>query len=312
MRILNLTHSPLWYPQHFDRVLQETGHTGETMFRSEGNFNAEKANQIWRECREYFESFDAIFVSHLATWSRVFLQNGWQKPLYVWVSFRFDHDVDDLPEYHKLILDSTNHKNVKFFAMSQQDRLYARDVLHDFPIDVVSPFIFDSRDGKPETACGTDRFFLVGKHNETLFANQLDKLGIPMYTHLWESGSPYIKDVRGILHFPYVCTTRSLFENLAAGNVYFLPSHELIQDLFNTPGYFWDRCREPLNDYSQTEWYRDGNKKLFVYYDSFEELRDMSNSPNFDDLLEAKTDIVMESVRERNTAAKRQWREILA
>jgi len=197
--------------------------------------------------------------------------------------------------------------------MSMQDRLYMRAVLHDFPIEVASPFIFQNISDKDVLINEPDKFFLVGKHNETLFKESLDNLGLLVYNHRWESGNPSIQVVRGILHFPYVCTTRSLFENLALSNVYFLPSEEFLRDsLFNTPGYFWDRCREPLNDYHETEWYRAENQKLFVYYSSFEELKAISDSPDFDEMLADKKTTILKEVITRNVAARHRWKEILS
>jgi hypothetical protein len=313
MRILNLTHSPHWFGDHFNRLLAETGHTGETMFHSEGNFSAAVADRLWNEHKDYFNQFDAISVSHLSSWCRVFLQNNWTKPLLVWFFFRFDHDVPDQEEYYNLLREARTRPNVKFFAATEYDRQYAQLKLKDFPLEIVTPFLTVNNDNKTPIPCG-DRFYLVGKHNESLMLETLQNLQIPLYHQKWEAGVPDLRGVRGVIHFPYVYATRSLIENLALENVYFLPSQEFLWDLReHIPGFFWDGGLpgESHGDYSLTEWYGPAYDGLFVYYSSFEELKRLSDSPELGALIAEKKERIREFKARHYEKTLRQWKEML-
>jgi hypothetical protein len=314
MRILNLTHSPCWFDDHFQYLLAQTGHTGETSYRSEGNFNADKANRMWKEYESYFNSFDAILVSHLSTWCRPFLQNNWKKPLFIWFFFRFDHDIDDTSAYYDLLRDARNHRqNVKIFAATEYDRQYAQNRLGEFPIEIVHPLICINNENKTKIPCGEDTFFLLGKHNESLFVNRLNELGIPTYRHNWEASVPDLRGVRGIIHIPYVYATRSLIENLALENVYFLPSQSFLRTLRRADNFFWDggMIGESLGDFSLAEWYNEEHKNLFVYFNSFEDLKQISDSPHLKSLIEEKKRNIREFNQRYNEEALRKWKDIL-
>jgi hypothetical protein len=303
MKILNLTHSDFWLPGHFKYMLGQVGHTGETMFLPVANMNAQKADAIWAEHKDYFETFDAIFVSHLSTWSRVFLQNNWTKPLYVWLFFRFDFDIDDSAVYYDLLQQARNSRhNVKFFAATEYDRQYAQSRLgKDFSLDVIAPFVYIDNAEKTQIPSDSSTFYLVGKHNETLFADRLKQLGVPIYRQDWTASVPDLRGVRGVIHLPYVYATRSLYENLALENVYFLPTQQFLNTLRRErPDYFWDGglAGEQRGDYSLSEWYREENRPLFVYFSSFENLKDISDSPDFDSLIAEK---------KRNIRVYKEW-----
>lgn len=292
---------------------KQLGLEGETFYKSISNMNAAKADAIWKAHSEYFNSFDAVFVSHLATWSRVFLQNGWKKPLYVWFFFRFDHDVDDRHEYYKLLKETRLQPNVKFIAATEQDRVYVQNILGDFPVKIISPFVCVNNEVKTKISCDENTFFLVGKHNETLFTNKLDSFKISTYKHNWTTSVPDLRGVRGVIHMPYVYATASLYENLALENIYFLPDESLLKTLINDyrggSGYFWDSHGEK-GDFSQTEWYREENKNLFVYYSSFEELKEMSDSPNLKSLIEDKKHNLCIINQQRLAETRKKWAEV--
>lgn len=314
MRVLHVTHNDRWFPFHFEFMCKQLGLEGETFYKSEANFNAAKANAIWAAHSEYFNSFDAVFVSHVATWSRVFLQNDWKKPIYVWLFFRFDHDIDDQEIYYELIKEAKSRPNVKFIAATEQDRLYTQSVLRNFPVEVVSPFACVNNDAKTKILCDEDTFFLPGRHNETLVADKLDALGIPTYKQKWETSTPDLRGIRGIIHMPYVYATASLYENLALENIYFLPSEDFLRTLINEhrggSGYFWDSHGEPTRDFKSTEWYREENKPLFVYYSSFKELKEISDSPNLKFWLADKKRNLHMINQQRFEETHRKWMEV--
>jgi hypothetical protein len=56
----------------------------------------ERAEKSWEKYKDYYLSFDAIITSDTCPVSRTFLQNGWTKPLLIWICNRFDYAM--LPE----------------------------------------------------------------------------------------------------------------------------------------------------------------------------------------------------------------------
>ncbi len=313
MRILNLTHSEFWFTDHFKHLLEQTGHTGETLFHSEGNFSRETADRLWLKYKDYFNQFDAILISHTASWCRVFLQNNWTKPLFVYFFFRFDHDVPDWEDYYNLLRDAKNRPNVKFFAATDYDREYAQFKLRDFPMPIIRPFLYVNNAGKQPIACQQDTFYLVGRHNESLQLEALQNAQVPIYQHPWHAGPPDLRSVRGIIHFPYVYSTRSLIENVASETVYFLPTQRFLQEIrTDNPTYFWDGGLpgESRGDFSLAEWYNDAYRGLFVYFDSLAELAGMAK-PEFDSVISEKKRLIREFKKRYQEKALLQWKGLL-
>ena len=58
--------------------------------------------------------------------------------------------------------------------------------LKDFPLEIVTPFLHVNNDEKKPIPCGEDKFYLVGKHNESLILEALQNLQIPLYHQEWE------------------------------------------------------------------------------------------------------------------------------
>jgi hypothetical protein len=56
----------------------------------------DRAQKSWNKYKDYYNSFDAILTSDTCPVSRTFLQNGWTKPLIIWICNRFDYAM--LPE----------------------------------------------------------------------------------------------------------------------------------------------------------------------------------------------------------------------
>ena len=95
------------------------------------NMGHDRAARIFNRHREYFESFDVILTSDTAPLSRIFLQNGWTKPLIIWICNRFDYcdraSLDcDFPdqEYYDLFKMATHMSNVRIAAYNDFERYY--------------------------------------------------------------------------------------------------------------------------------------------------------------------------------------------
>ena len=318
MRILHLAHDQNWFKDHFEFVAKQLGHDVEFQGVPDYCLTKEKADIWWQEHKEYCQGFDAVFVSHLASLARIFLQNDWKKPLYIWLCFRFDYfspdnGHEDMAAYRSLMRQARLKPNVKFFAASEHDRIHAQAVLSEFPVEIVPPMVYINNKNKVPIRCGSDTFFMVSKHNETVFMDlkkELDELEIPAYKHRWSYGAPDLTGVRGIIHIPYTFLTRGLYENLALENVFFLPTLKFFNQLRSSSGYFfWDV--ETPTDPKLAEWYNDEYRDLFNYFNSFEELKSFSDNPNLSIWIDIKKRRIREFNRWHNAETLTKWRNVL-
>lgn len=81
------------------------------------NIGHKRAEKIWNLHKDYFELFDVILTSDTAPLSRIFLQNGWKKPLIIWICNRIDYSDNasldcEFPddEYYNLLKKATLQK----------------------------------------------------------------------------------------------------------------------------------------------------------------------------------------------------------
>jgi hypothetical protein len=320
MRVLHLTHAENWFSQHFAYVCSLLGIEGETLVNpyfdhGQAGYPEVKAHDYFRlnpDKREYFLSFDRILTSYSPGWCKLFLRD-WEKPVSVWFVDHFDNHITNT-EYNKLLHEARLKPNLKFAAFCKQDKVYAQNKLGtNFPLEVLPSFFYTyGLDSRVKVPCGEDKFFLVGRNNEKIFGNQLDALKIPIYKHVWALGPPDLRGVLGIIHMTYGAGYRSLYENLAIDNVYFLPSENLLRQLW--PGFWWDNHDEFLNgqwDFSHNEWYRKEYQQFFVYFSSFEELKAIANSPNLKSLIQEKKQNIRAYKRDNQEKLVQQWREFL-
>lgn len=319
MRILHLTHQIPWFRDHFNFICEQLGHTGETQEVSNYALTAQLADGLWEKHKDYYNQFDAIHVSHLAQLARIFLQNGWEKPLYIWLCFRFDYfspvDTVDREAYRQLIKEARLKPNVKFFAASEHDRLHIQRVLGDFPVEIVQPLVYVNSSSKVLIPCGERDFYIINKHNETIcmdLKKTLDELNVPNYKHEWHLGPPDLRNIKGIIHIPYTFLTRGFYENLAEENVFFVPSLEFFESLRcnRLLKFFWDV--EGPADVPLSEWYKQENQKLFVYFSSFEELARIASSPNLDSLILEKKERIRQFNLRHNEKNIIKWRGIFS
>lgn len=96
------------------------------------NIGHERAEKVWNLHKDYFEQFDAVITSDTAPLSRIFLQNGWKKPLIIWVCNRFDYyDAASLDchfpdqEYYDLFKQAATMPNVKIISYTPYEHIYA-------------------------------------------------------------------------------------------------------------------------------------------------------------------------------------------
>lgn len=282
-----------WYILAAD--LPRTHFDGESTGNHVYNITHERARKVWEKHKNYFDQFDAIITSDTAPLSRIFLQNGWSKPLIIWICNRFDYydgaSLDgDFPdnEYYDLFRKAKHQSNVKIVGYTAYEHYYAQDKGVDTGSFIIKPVgtIEDTLrgDGKSfisEEVCQEETLFVYPRMNEDEMRytqDQCSRFNIPTYSGVY-NGPQDLKKFKGILYFPYAWSNLALFENIQQGLVHFVPSEKFIKEQVGKEvpiKYF------TLSNFNLVEWYNQEYRDLFVYFDSWSELKEKMQTTDYD------------------------------
>lgn len=292
-RKLNLNVTP-WYV--FDKPLVEFEgcNSGLEVY----NMLPDRAQRIWEKHKDYFNSFDIVWITDTSPLSRIFLQNDWKKPLLIWICNRFDycHHPSEFPdpEYHELFRKATKQKNVFIIPYSPYEwyHAYTKKVfLNTFTIKPIGAVEQKERythtDKSVPLSVDKKNTMLIYprlNHKELSFVkSKCDELEIPYYSGQY-NGSHDIKDFKGVIFFIYGAWLNiAMFENFQRGLVHFLPSIDFMEEL--------NRSKAPVSGhpyvlgsrlYELCEWYSSEHKDLIVYYDSWEDLKHKIETTDYD------------------------------
>lgn len=133
------------------------------------NMTHERAERVWHANKVYFDQFDMVITSDTAPLSRIFIQNGWRKPLIIWVCNRFnycvgpgsEHGMDD--EYYQLFKKAMGMPNVKVVSYTPFEQYFAAL----YGVDIRGPIIKPI--GTQEGVCQDSAIPAGVQKNETLF-----------------------------------------------------------------------------------------------------------------------------------------------
>jgi len=293
---------------------------GITVTSDRYNIDEHKASEIWNRNKDYFFQFDLIITSDTAPLSRIFLQNNFSNPLIIWVCNRFDYvDAGSLtsnfpdPEYYDLIRNSKNFKNVKIISYTAFEHVYAK-IYRNVNVwnELIKPIGFvDSSSYQsiiPSNVDKSSTFYVPCYHNDTIFmnlSNTLTDLGISNYCGRY-NGPLDLKGFKGIIHIPYAWSNLALFENMAIGQIYFIPSARFLCELSRTGNFFWS---PPFSEryLSYSEWYCPENKDIFVFFDSWADLVQKINSTEY---LKSK-ELIIEKYKQHKKTMLEKWRSLI-
>lgn len=274
---------------------------GYSMGNAVYNIGHQRAETVWNRHKDYFDKFDVIVTSDTAPLSRIFLQNGWRKPLIIWVCNRFDYcDYASLDcsfpdkEYYDLFRKAAEMPNVKIVSYTPVEYLWAAAKGVQIGTFTIKPV------GSQETSYRKGMQSLIPSEidkNKTLFipdylaGNQktyvLDQCKlhkIPVYCGRYNG--PYdLKDFKGIIYIPYQWSNLALFENIYNGLIHFVPSEKFVRETVGQ-GLPLRYCTLHPTYFQESEWYRKENEDLFVYFDSWNDLADKINSTHYEMLRE--------------------------
>lgn len=277
----------------FDYVASKLGLEVEVL-RADWDYliSHNQAKSIWDKYKDYFNSFDTILTSDTAPLSRIFLQNGYEGKLIVWICNRFDYpNRDGFPdsEYFDLWKNNLNNEKVKFISYTPFEYIYARQrgvPISDFVIKPVAGFINNGvTTGIPSGINKESCFFIPPYHNDTIFMNlqaMCSSLGIYSYSGRY-CGIQDLVGFKGIIHIPYAWSNLALFEAIKMGIPHLIPSRYFLENLSTSGNFFWSPpFQREYIEYS--EWYNNAHKDLFVYFNSWEDLKDKTLNCDFCDV----------------------------
>jgi hypothetical protein len=256
---------------------------GEYLANALYNISRDRGRLIWKRHKEYFEQFDVIMTSDTARLSRIFLENGWHKPLIIWICNRFDYfdpgaQRFGLPdqEYIDTMHAALTKKKVKIISYTSYEHHYARGKGVMFPEFTIKPLGHiphtnpqDNRSAVSQTVKKDNMLFLyprVAPRQASYIINACTTIGLPVYTGSYK-GPEDLVGFRGVLYFPYAWSNLALFENIQQGIIHFVPSESFIRAHRARVRYL------TVNQFELCEWYMPENRDLFVYFDSWQDLK---------------------------------------
>lgn len=286
-----------WFIQAMPLGFIEGYNSGNAIY----NIGHDRAERIWNLHKEYFNLFDVIITSDTAPLSRIFLQNGWDKPLIIWMCNRFDyHDNASLdcefpdPEYYRLFQEALYKENVALIAYTKFEHYYAHTKGIDTGSLTITPCAFNVEktvpSAIPDSIKKAETFFLPPYHNEMNFmdlSSHLHQLGIKNYCGRYNGGAD-LTNFKGIIHLPYSWSNLAFFENIAYGIPYFVPSRSFFKSMASLNHYFHPNINFMLDDdvYALSEWYAPEHCEIITYFDSWSDLNEKIQATDFPALRE--------------------------
>lgn len=258
------------------------------------NVTHNTAQKVWEKHQDYFNTFDVIVTSDTAPLSRIFIQNGWQKPLIVWICNRFDYADGSTAdnrfpdvEYYRLFRHAAKMPNVKIIAYTLYEHIYAH--LHnvstgDLVIKPCGSLLYDDyKDVVPSHISKEETLYVVPRM-DSYCLQHLEQIcqarGIKTYAG---QDGPGLDGFKGVLHFPYNYSTLGLFEKMQRGLVHFIPSLDFAKQLYNSSQRALYRYVDGVKESVRcSEWYNGENADAIIYFDSWDDLKYKIEHTDFD------------------------------
>lgn len=252
------------------------------------NITAQRAKNIWRRHQTYFNQFDIIITSDTAPLSRIFLQNNYQGQLIIWVCNRFDYYDKSSGErgfpdqaYYDLLSRATRNPKVKFIAYNEFETFYALNKNVDIGNDCIKPCGFSWGSlNQYHKIVPTDFFIPPYINNQKLDLIKICKqYQIPTVSFHYD-GPECLKNAKGIINIPGAWSNFALFENLANGVPYFVPSKKFMLHLLEH-GAWMPNSNFAKDSLHLSEWYCSEMQDVLIYFDSWDDLKHKIDTSDF-------------------------------
>lgn len=264
------------------------------------NITHDKANKIWEKHKVFFEQFDVVVTSDTPPLARPFLQNNFKKPLIIYMCNRFDYDHGGNGEFpdkelYELFRQATQKANVKIIASTPYEHTYASLKGVSTGDAIIKPLgsletdlrFTNTEKNIPAQVDKPNTFFIYPQINSEQYKyvfTQCKQLGLNIFTGKY-NGPNDLTDFKGIVYVPYQAANWILFEGLHRGFVFFIPSKQFLRTLISEGNVRICCYYQPelyLHDFiDEMEWYLDIHKDLFVFFDSWEDLKNKTQTVNY-------------------------------
>lgn len=252
-----------------------------------------RAENFWHKHKEYIDQFDGVITSDTCPISRAFLQNEYKKLLIIWICNRFDYYMppEDLDgHYYHLLRLSRDKKNVFIVGNALLEIYHIASKNIHINHHIIRPIgkNFTPTDLKKdynEVTPLSDKFFVPGYYNETVFmklSDTLSTIGIPHENRRFEDHRE-LSQFKAVITLPYAWSTIAFFERIQLGMVQFIPSLSFLKALRRSGNYLFQPPFDENNFelLELSEWYCEENKNLMVFFDSWKDLYDKTLSTDY-------------------------------
>jgi len=298
--------------------VRENNYDGKTTGNHIYNVTQQRAHDVWQMHKDYFEQFDAIITSDTAPLSRIFLQNNWKKPLIIWICNRFDYadwgtarGTFPDAEYYQLFRQATTQDNVHIISYNAFEHFYSAQKGVSIGTHTIQPSgMFKNEVPESYIPADIDKantFCVPPRNNDASMhiVEECARLGIACYRGKY-NGPRDLEGFKGVIHFPYAWSNLALFENLQLGLPYFIPSKTFMLNALRS-GRAWWPDKGYMYDYAHlSEWYSAANKEYFIYFDSWQDLKQKIEAADFN-ALHTKMKRLGQQHKEKVLA---QWQEV--
>lgn len=279
------------------------------------NVGPQRAKRVWDRHKDFFNTFDVIVTSDTAPLSRIFLQNGWTKPLIIWVCNRFDYahgngGEDRFPDrgYYDMIRAATKMNNVRIVSYTPYENVYAQRKGIDFGPRMIKPLGRKTEHEEsfvskiPAEVIKKSTLFLYPRLDDNQAAyikRECQNREISVYSGVY-NGPQDLADFKGVIYFPYQWSNLAFFEGVQRGLIHFVPSEKFVQTHSHAIRY------TTLNEFHLCEWYMTENRPCIVYFDSWDDLKQKVASVNYEEMRKHNIEF---GITHRATMLKR-WKDV--
>lgn len=335
MKVLHLSHHYGCLKDH-QYVCNELGLDLDSIFSlwdtviPKGCFNMteELANDIWNKNEKYFQSFDHITTSDTAPLSRIFLQNidKFDGRLNIWISNRFNYNVESDVSYHRLIKNYSNHERVKLIPYTDFEKVWLNRFGIDTQHETIKPIgltISDPLCENEDYSVGFDGDYefddspgdvLVSRyHNDNKFQNSkelCESFGL-VARHAKYRGAEELKilskSYECFLMFPDAYSKFTTFELMQLQMPVILPTEELLLKLSRQPNYFFSTGVFP-ETVNYCEWYNEHYEQFAVYFEDLDGIGDAVQMVK--DNREEICGIILKCANAHKEKTLQQWKQV--
>jgi hypothetical protein len=257
------------------------------------------ASEIWEKYKDIVYEYDYLIFTDTSMYARPFLEfiNSHKAKVIIYITNRFDWGMWGFVDktFYELYSsmsynNSENNRRVVFCSDNKYDQYYAS--LYNVH------FFFNTNIRLVPNLC--DQLYMPLDKNiidACLFiynrGTKIDKYEVLLeqYSISYDVFGPspdksykdetHICEYIGFLHLPYQANIQSLWENLGAYIIYFIPSKTFIKELLKTDWYYWEEKNGKPYYHAElieksidlSEWYCEENACLFEYFDSWNHLK---------------------------------------